>query len=443
MNKYSREDILRIVREEDVEFICLQFTDLFGIMKSVTITAGQVEKALDNRCMFDGSATQGYVRLQESDMYLYPDTDTFEIFPWRPRQGRAARLICDVCHPDGTPFQGDPRFVLKKAVKRAADMGYVMEVRPECEFFLFHSDEEGRPTIQTHERAGYFDTFPMDLGENVCRDIVTNLEEMDFQVESSHHEIAPGQHEIDLGSMDALRAADQLLTFKMTAKTIAKSHGLHATFMPKPKEGVNGSGMHLVLSLKDSQGKNLFADPADPLGLSLTARHFMAGILNHMKEMTLLTNPTVNSYKRLVPGYDAPVYIAWSPSNSKSCLIRIPSPGGEGIELRCPDGAMNPYLALAACLQAGLEGIEKELELPPCAKEQISLADQEELNNCGIDRIPNTLGDAIEAYAGSLFVKNVLGELIYIKYLEAKEREWGEFGIQVTDWEIAQYLYQY
>lgn len=443
MNKYSREDILRIVREEDVEFICLQFTDLFGIMKSVTITAGQVEKALDNRCMFDGSATQGYVRLQESDMYLYPDTDTFEIFPWRSRQGRAARMICDVCHPDGTPFQGDPRFVLKKAVKRAADMGYVMEVKPECEFFLFHSDEEGRPTIQTHERAGYFDTFPMDLGENVCRDIVTNLEEMDFQVESSHHEIAPGQHEIDLGPMDALRAADQLLTFKMTAKTIAKSHGLHATFMPKPKEGVNGSGMHLVLSLKDSKGKNLFADPADPLGLSLTARHFMAGILNHMKEMTLLTNPTVNSYKRLVPGYDAPVYIAWSPSNSKSCLIRIPSPGGEGIELRCPDGAMNPYLALAACLQAGLEGIEKELELPLCAKEPISLADQEELNNCGIDRIPNTLGAAIEAYTGSLFVKNVLGEPIYIKYLEAKEKEWGEFGIQVTDWEIAQYLYQY
>ena len=348
-----------------------------------------------------------------------------------------------MCHPDGTPFQGDPRFVLKKAVKRAADMGYVMEVKPECEFFLFHSDEEGRPTIQTHERAGYFDTFPMDLGENVCRDIVTNLEEMDFQVESSHHEIAPGQHEIDLGPMDALRAADQLLTFKMTAKTIAKSHGLHATFMPKPKEGVNGSGMHLVLSLKDSKGKNLFADPADPLGLSLTARHFMAGILNHMKEMTLLTNPTVNSYKRLVPGYDAPVYIAWSPSNSKSFLIRIPSPGGEGIELRCPDGAMNPYLALAACLQAGLEGIEKELELPLCAKEPISLADQEELNNCGIDRIPNTLGAAIEAYAGSLFVKNVLGEPIYIKYLEAKEKEWGEFGIQVTDWEIAQYLYQY
>lgn len=443
MNKYSREDILRIVREEDVEFICLQFTDLFGIMKSVTITAGQVEKALDNRCMFDGSATQGYVRLQESDMYLYPDTDTFEIFPWRSRQGRAARLICDVCHPDGTPFQGDPRFVLKKAVKRAADMGYVMEVKPECEFFLFHSDEEGRPTIQTHERAGYFDTFPMDLGENVCRDIVTNLEEMDFQVESSHHEIAPGQHEIDLGSMDALRAADQLLTFKMTAKTIAKSHGLHATFMPKPKEGVNGSGMHLVLSLKDSQGKNLFADPADPLGLSLTARHFMAGILNHMKEMTLLTNPTVNSYKRLVPGYDAPVYSAWSPSNSKSCLIRIPSPKGEGIELRCPDGAMNPYLALAACLQAGMEGIEKELELPPCAKGQISGPDQEEPDFGETDRIPKTLGDAIEAYAGSLFVKNVLGEPIYIKYLEAKEKEWREFGIQVTDWEIAQYLYQY
>ena len=443
MAKYSKNDIIRIVDEEDIEFIRLQFTDIFGTLKNVAITASQLEKALDNKCMFDGSSIEGFVRIEESDMYLHPDLDTFMIFPWRPQQGKVARIICDVYMADGTPFEGDPRYILKKQIEKAKQMGYVFNVGPECEFFLFHSDEEGRPTIQTHERAGYFDTFPMDLGENVCRDIVTNLEEMDFQVESSHHEIAPGQHEIDLGSMDALRAADQLLTFKMTAKTIAKSHGLHATFMPKPKEGVNGSGMHLVLSLKDSQGKNLFADPADPLGLSLTARHFMAGILNHMKEMTLLTNPTVNSYKRLVPGYDAPVYIAWSPSNSKSCLIRIPSPGGEGIELRCPDGAMNPYLALAACLQAGLEGIEKELELPLCAKEPISLADQEELNNCGIDRIPNTLGAAIEAYAGSLFVKNVLGEPIYIKYLEAKEKEWGEFGIQVTDWEIAQYLYQY
>lgn len=443
MGKYSREDIIRIVREEDVEFICLQFTDLFGMMKAVTVTAGQLEKALDNRCMFDGSAIQGVVRLQESDMYLYPDPDTFVIFPWQSRQGKAARLICDVYGPDGTPFQGDPRYVLRRAVKRAADMGYVMEVKPECEFFLFHSDEEGRPTTQTHERAGYFDLSPIDLGENVRRDIVANLEEMEFQVEASHHEIVPGQHEIDLGPMDALKAADQLLTFKMTAKAIAKSHGLHATFMPKPREGVNGSGMHLVLSLKDSEGRSLFADPADELGLSLTARRFMAGILDHMKEMTLLTNPTVNSYKRLIPGYDAPVYIAWSPLSSRSCLIRIPSPKGDGIELRCPDGAMNPYLALAACLQAGLEGIEKETELPLCVKGHMSAFDQEELKNCGIDRIPETLGDAIEAYAGNLFIKNVLGEQIYIKYLEAKEKEWREFAVQVTDWELGQYLYKY
>lgn len=443
MNKYSREDIIRIVRDEDVEFICLQFTDLFGMLKSVTVTAGQLEKALNNRCMFDGSSIEGFVRLQESDMYLYPDPDTFEIFPWRPRQGRAARLICDVCCSDGTPFSGDPRHVLKRAVKRAADMGCVMEVRPECEFFLFHTDEEGRPTTQTHERAGYFDVFPIDLGENVCRDIAATLEEMDFRIESSHHEIAPGQHEIDLSAMDALKAADQLLTFKMAAKIIAKSHGLHATFMPKPREGINGSGMHLIISLKDKQGNNLFADQSDSLGLSLTARRFMAGILNHMKEMTLLTNPIVNSYKRLIPGYDAPVYIAWSALSSANCLIRIPSPGGEGIELRCADGAMNPYLVLAACLQAGLEGISQEWELPPGVERHMAGMDGEELKNLGIDRIPETLGDAIEAYAGNLFMKNVLGEHIYVKYLEAKEKEWKEFRSQVTDWEVSQYLYKY
>ena len=381
MNKYSREDILRIVREEDVEFICLQFTDLFGIMKSVTITAGQVENALDNRCMFDGSATQGYVRLQESDMYLYPDTDTFEIFPWRSRQGRAARLICDVYNLDGTPFIGDPRYVLKRAVKRAADMGYTCQVGPECEFFVFHTDEEGRRTTHSHERASYFDVSPIDLGENVRRDIVLNLEDMGFEVEASHHEIAPAQHEIDFQYTEGLEAADRIMTFKMAAKTIAKRHGLHATFMPKPKEGVNGSGMHINMSLSDKDGHNLFSDEKDELGLSQLAYRFMAGILGHMKEMTILTNPLVNSYKRLVPGYDAPIYIAWSPTSNRSSLIRIPSPRGEGtrIELRCPDSAMNPYLALAACLQAGLNGIENEMQLPPCVQGNLFGMKPEEL----------------------------------------------------------------
>ena len=440
MSKYSKEDIMRMVEEEDVEFIRLQFTDIFGMLKNVAITASQLEKALDNRCMFDGSAIEGFVRIDESDMYLYPDLDTFEVFPWRPQQGKVARFICDVYNPDGTPFSGDPRYVLKRAVKRAQDMGYVLNVGPECEFFLFHTDEEGRPTTSTHEMAGYFDVSPIDLAENVRRDIVLNLEEMGFQVEASHHEIAPAQHEIDFQYTDALRAADNIMTFKMAAKTIAKRHGLHATFMPKPREGMNGSGMHINMSLSDKEGRNLFADDQDALRLSRDA-----GILKHMKAMTILTNPLVNSYKRLIPGFDAPIYIAWSPTSNRSSLIRIPSPRGEStrIELRCPDSAMNPYLALAACLSAGLDGIEKKTGLPACVEGNMFTMEPEELRERNVERIPETLGDAIEAYSGDVFMKEVLGEHIYTKYLEAKEQEWRDFRAQVTDWEVSQYLYKY
>ena len=445
MSKYSKEDIMRMVEEEDVEFIRLQFTDIFGMLKNVAIAASQLEKALDNRCMFDGSAIEGFVRIDESDMYLYPDLDTFEVFPWRPQQGKVARFICDVYNPDGTPFSGDPRYVLKRAVKRAQDMGYVLNVGPECEFFLFHTDEEGRPTTSTHEMAGYFDVSPIDLAENVRRDIVLNLEEMGFQVEASHHEIAPAQHEIDFQYTDALRAADNIMTFKMAAKTIAKRHGLHATFMPKPREGMNGSGMHINMSLSDKEGRNLFADDQDALRLSRDAYYFMAGILKHMKAMTILTNPLVNSYKRLIPGFDAPIYIAWSPTSNRSSLIRIPSPRGEStrIELRCPDSAMNPYLALAACLSAGLDGIEKKTGLPACVEGNMFTMEPEELRERNVERIPETLGDAIEAYSGDVFMKEVLGEHIYTKYLEAKEQEWRDFRAQVTDWEVSQYLYKY
>ena len=445
MSKYSKEDIMRMVEEEDVEFIRLQFTDIFGMLKNVAITASQLEKALDNRCMFDGSAIEGFVRIDESDMYLYSDLDTFEVFPWRPQQGKVARFICDVYNPDGTPFSGDPRYVLKRAVKRAQDMGYVLNVGPECEFFLFHTDEEGRPTTSTHEMAGYFDVSPIDLAENVRRDIVLNLEEMGFQVEASHHEIAPAQHEIDFQYTDALRAADNIMTFKMAAKTIAKRHGLHATFMPKPREGMNGSGMHINMSLSDKEGRNLFADDQDALRLSRDAYYFMAGILKHMKAMTILTNPLVNSYKRLIPGFDAPIYIAWSPTSNRSSLIRIPSPRGEStrIELRCPDSAMNPYLALAACLSAGLDGIEKKTGLPACVEGNMFTMEPEELRERNVERIPETLGDAIEAYSGDVFMKEVLGEHIYTKYLEAKEQEWRDFRAQVTDWEVSQYLYKY
>ncbi len=445
MNRYSKEDIIRLVEEEDVEFIRLQFTDMFGMLKNVAVTASQLGKALDNRCMFDGSAIEGFVRIEESDMYLYPDLDTFEIFPWRPQQGKVARMMCDVYRPNGEPFAGDPRYVLKRVLKEAEEMGYTFHVGPECEFFLFQTDEEGRPTTNTFEMGGYFDVAPIDMGENVRRDIVMNLEEMDFEVEASHHEIAPAQHEIDLGYMDGLKAADNIVTFKMAVKTIAKRHGLHATFMPKPKAGVNGSGMHINMSLADASGRNVFEDPEGALGLSQEALHFMAGILAHIREISLLTNPLVNSYKRLVPGYDAPVDVTWSAAANRSSLIRIPSSRGSStrIELRCPDSSMNPYLALAACLAAGLDGIRRKLEPPASVDANTFTMSEEELRQRGIEQLPETLGEALDAFEESAFVKELLGDHIYTGYLEAKHSEWRKFRAEVTDWEVQEYLYKF
>ncbi len=445
MGRYSKEDIIRMVEEEDVEFIRLQFTDMFGMLKNVAITAGQLQKALDNLCMFDGSAIEGFVREEETDMYLHPDLDTFEIFPWRPQQGKVARLLCDVYCPDGTPFEGDPRYVFKKVLKEAEDMGYYFHVGPECEFFLFHADEEGRPTTQTHETAGYFDVAPIDLAENVRRDIVLNLEEMGFVIESSHHEIASAQHEIDIQYEMGLKAADQIVTFRNAVKTIARRHGLHATFMPKPKAGINGSGMHINMSLEDGLGKNLFSDPSDNMGLSQLAYRFLAGILNHIESMTILTNPLVNSYKRLIPGYDAPVYIAWASAANRGQVMRIPSNRGAStrIELRSPDPAMNPYLALAACLAAGLDGIRRGLVPPkPFYGNAFSLS-RTEMERRGIRHLPETLGEAIEEFENDEFLEAVLGETVFNKYLEAKKREWSEFRSQVTDWEIGEYLYKF
>ena len=434
MAKYKKEDIFRMVEEEDVEFIRLQFTDMFGMLKNVAITAGQLEKALNNLCVFDGSAIEGFVREEETDMYLHPDLDTFTIFPWRPQQGKVARLVCDVYGPDGTPFEGDPRYILKKVLKEAEELGFYFNVGPECEFFLFHTDEEGRPTTKTHEMAGYFDVAPIDLAENVRRDIVLNLEEMGFEIESSHHEIAPAQHEVDFQYEKGLKAADNILTFKMAVKSIAKQHGLHATFMPKPKAGVNGSGMHINMSLEDKLGKNLFADTDDKLGLSRLAYEFMAGILAH-----------VNSYKRLIPGYDAPVYIAWSRATNRGQIVRIPSSRGAStrLELRSPDSAMNPYLALAACLAAGLDGIKNHIELPEPVVQNIYAMDEETIKERGIDHLPETLGEAIDEFEEDVFLRNVLGDHIFYKYLEAKKEEWNVFRSQVTDWEIGEYLYKY
>ena len=447
MSKYGKEDILRLAQEEDVEFIRLQFTDIFGMLKNVAITISQLEKALDNRCVFDGSAIEGFVRDDESDMFLYPDLDTFEIFPWRPQQGKVARLICDVCRPNGNPFEGDPRYVLKKALSHARNMGYEFYAGPECEFFLFHLNDEGLPTTVTHEKAGYFDVGPLDFAENVRRDIVLNLEDMGFEIEASYHEISPAQHEIDFHYNTGLATADNIMTFKMAVKSIAKRHGLHATFMPKPKEGENGSGMHLNLSLFDQNGKNAFVDPKDPkgLGLSKTAYHFMAGIFNHLDGMTLLTNPLVNSYKRLIPGYDAPVYKAWTAQAGKSCVMRIPSARGNNtrVELRSPDSAMNPYLTLAVILEAGLDGIRNEMEVSQPVSGNLYALTNEQRDARGIKQIPYTLGEAIDAFEKDVFVRRVLGEPIYLKYLEAKKEEWNQFRAQVTDWEISQYLFKY
>ena len=358
MSRYTKQDIIRMIQDNDVEFIRLQFTDIFGTLKNVAITASQIERALKNECMFDGSAIEGFVRIEESDMYLHPDLDTFQIFPWRPQQGKVARLICDVYRPNGEPFEGDPRYILKKVIKQAEDMGYQFEVGPECEFFLFHTDDNGMPTTITHEKGSYFDLGPVDLGENARRDMVLNLEDMGFEIEASHHEVASAQHEIDFAHNGALQTADDIMTLKLVIKSIAKRHGLHASFMPKPKSGVSGSGMHINMSMQKN-GHNIFYNPEGELELSEDAYHFIAGILAHAKGMTALTNPLVNSYKRLVAGYEAPIYIAWSVMN-RSPLVRVPAARGKGtrVELRCPDPACNPYLVLAVCLAAGLEGIK-------------------------------------------------------------------------------------
>ena len=442
MGRYTRQDIIRMVEEEDVEFIRLQFTDMFGTLKNVAITRSQLEKALDHQCMFDGSSIEGFVRIEESDMYLYPDLDTFAIFPWRPRQGRVARIICDIYRPDGRPFEGDPRYILKKTLAEAETMGYQFNVGPECEFFLFHTDENGCPTTLTHERAGYFDLGPVDLGENARRDMVLALEEIGFEIEASHHEVAPAQHEIDFRYDEGLKTADNIMTFKLAVKTIAKRFGLFASFMPKPKYGINGSGMHINMSVSEN-GKNIFQDPSDELGLSREAYYFIGGLMKHMQGMTAITNPLVNSYKRLVKGYEAPVHIAWSATN-RSPLIRIPAARGEAtrIELRCPDPAANPYLALAVCLAAGLDGIKNRLQPPAPVKTNIFHMQDAEKEKLRIESLPVNLHDAVKAMKQDAFIRSVLGPHISEKYAEAKEAEWEAYREQVTDWEISSYLYR-
>ncbi|MCL6446995.1 MAG: type I glutamate--ammonia ligase [Armatimonadetes bacterium] len=436
----DKNEILAKAREMGVKFIRLQFTDITGVLKNVAITVEQLEKALDGELMFDGSSIHGFVRIEESDMYLRPDPDTFTVFPWRPRDGAVARLICDIYNPDGTPFAGCPRNALKRVLARAARMGFTMNVGPECEFFLFYTDGEGRPTLRTHDQAGYFDLSPVDLGENARRSMVLTLEEMGFEIEASHHEVAPGQHEIDFKYADALDVADKIITFKFVVRTIAQRHGLHATFMPKPVFGINGSGMHMHQSLF-RDGQNAFYDPHDPQGLSKTARYYIGGLLKHARALAAVTSPTVNSYKRLVPGYEAPVYISWAERN-RSPLIRVPAKRGAStrIELRCPDPSCNPYLAVAACLAAGLDGIEKKIEPPPPCNLNIYELTPAQRQKLGIGSLPASLEEALAELAADDVIKGALGEHIYERFREAKQKEWEEYRTRVHSWEIEQYL---
>ncbi|MCI5528545.1 MAG: type I glutamate--ammonia ligase [Blautia sp.] len=439
MGNYTREEVLQMAEDEDVEFIRLQFTDMFGTLKNIAITARELPRALNHQYVVDGSFIAGIAGEKEPDMYLYPDLDTFTILPWRPQQGKVARLLCDIYRPDGTPHDRSARYLLNKTAEKAEAEGYTCYIDPECEFFLFHTDDNGVPTTVTHEKAGYLDISPVDLGENARRDMVLNLEEMGFEVESSHHETAPAQHEIDFKSTEMRKTADCIMTFKMAVRTIAKRHGLHATFMPKPRAEVNGSGMHIRFSLFKN-GRNIFVNPDNPGELSEEAYYFVGGLLAHSREMALITNPLVNSYKRLVPGYEAPTELTWTTNNQNS-LVRIPGARGAatGIELRSPDAASNPYLVFAVCLEAGLDGIKRKIYPTKSSNRSLSESDQKAMN---IENLPENLKDAIACFEESDWVKEVLGKDFCEEYVLAKKKEWLKYTRQVTDWEINEYLYR-
>lgn len=444
MSKYSPQDILRLAAESDVRFIRLQFTDLLGTIKNCEIPLSQLPKAVENKIMFDGSSIEGFVRIEESDMYLWPDLDTWLVLPWGSKEGRVARLICDVHRPDGSPFPGDPRFILKNALQQASAMGFTtMNVGPEPEFFLFKLDELGKPTLTLNDKGGYFDLAPMDMGENCRRDIVLTLDRMGYQVEASHHETAPGQHEIDFQYADAVTTADNIVTFKMVVKNVARQHGLHATFMPKPLHGIAGSGMHTHQSLS-ANGVNCFADDSDELGLSQTARHYLAGILHHARGMAAITNSTVNSYKRLVPGYEAPTYVAWSQKN-RSPLVRIPAARGAStrLEVRNPDSSSNPYLALAVMLTAGLDGIRRQLPLPAPTDVNVYQLTDADRERMGIGSLPGDLREALSCLLQDEIICQVLGEHALTNFVRAKEYEWDQYRQQVHAWERDQYLELY
>ena len=436
--------VLDEIDEQNVDFIRLQFTDILGTVKNVSVPADQAEKAFEEGIYFDGSSIDGFVRIQESDMRLEPDPETFAVLPWRNSEKvTSARLICNVHDTTtGEPFVGDPRRVLKTAIDRAEEMGYDVNAAPEPEFFLFEEDENGNATTITHDSGGYFDLAPKDLAQDVRGDIIYGLEEMGFDVEASHHEVAEGQHEIDFKYDDALTTADNIGTFRAVVRAIAAQHDLHATFMPKPIPRINGSGMHTHISLFDEDGNNAFHDGDDEFDLSETAKQFVAGILDHAPALTAVCNPTVNSYKRLVPGYEAPVYIAWSDVN-RSALIRKPAariPAASRIEARFPDPSCNPYLALAVLIHAGLDGIENDLDCPDPVRENIYEFDEEKREEYGIETLPSNLGEAVDALEEDEVIMDALGPHVSEKFVEAKSQEFGEYLVEVSEWELDRYL---
>jgi len=439
----KEEAVLETIDDENIDFLRLQFTDILGTVKNVSVPARQAEKAFTEGIYFDGSSINGFVRIQESDMRLDPDPETFAVLPWRDTEDSgAARLMCDVIDTStGEPFSGDPRGVLKDAVERAEELGYTVNAAPEPEFFLFEEDEDGRATTDTNDAGGYFDLAPKDLASDVRRDIIFGLESMGFEIEASHHEVAQGQHEINFEYDDALSTADNVATFRAVVRAIAAEHDLHATFMPKPIARINGSGMHTHLSLFED-GENAFHDGDDEFDLSGTAKQFVAGILEHAPAIAAVSNPTVNSYKRLVPGYEAPVYVAWSDRN-RSALIRKPAarvPAASRIEARFPDPSCNPYLAFAALIHAGLDGIERSLECDDPIRENIYEFDEAKREEYGIDTLPENLGESLDALEEDEVIQNALGEHVTENFLEAKRQEFQDFRVSVSEWEKDRYL---
>ncbi len=443
--KYTDENIKKMIEEYDVQFIKLQFVDINGQVKNLAVPSEHIDRVLNNEIMLDGSSIKGFRNIETSDMFFYPDKNTFQILPWQEQNGRnSARVICDIYNADGTPFEGCPRCNLKRLMAEAKKLGLSMNIGPEAEFFLFEKDEEGHITTRTHDRAGYYDMGPDDLGEEVRTDIVSTLQDMGFDIEASHHEVADGQHEIDFKYSDILTTADNVVTFRIAVKAIAAQYGLHATFMPKPIFGINGSGMHCNISLSDLKGKNAFYDPKAEYQLSDTARYAIGGMLKHIKSITAILNPTVNSYKRIVPGYEAPVYMAWSLAN-RSALLRVPAKRGVStrVELRSPDPSCNPYLAFATILAACLDGVRNKIEPPKPVESNIYKLSDKERKRLRIESLPGSLHEALDYMKRSLIAKTALGSHIVDEFVTAKEIEWDNFRTYVSQWEIDKYLARY